>query len=90
VHGLRQTCHRVRNCFAHTRWYSKVTRLKWNFISIHLEIVLILVQDRCTVCAEHTIGLQIVLDAPMELQGDVGHVEYCFGPFGDGVCVGAR
>ena len=22
------------------------------------------VQDRCTVCAEHTIGLEIVLDAP--------------------------
>jgi hypothetical protein len=30
----------------------------------HLEIVLILTQDRCTFCAEHTTGLQIVLDAP--------------------------
>jgi len=29
-----------------------------------LEIVLILTQDRCTVCAEHTIGSKIVLDAP--------------------------
>ena len=27
-----------------------------------LEIVLILTQDRCTVCAEHTIGLEIILD----------------------------
>jgi hypothetical protein len=27
---------------------------------------------------------------PMELLGDVGHVESCFGPFGDGVSVGAR
>jgi hypothetical protein len=27
---------------------------------------------------------------PMELLGDVGHVEYHFGPFGDSVSVGAR
>jgi hypothetical protein len=25
---------------------------------------LVSVQDRCTVCAKHTIGLEIVLDAP--------------------------
>ena len=30
---------------------------------VHLEIVLILTQDRCTVCAERTIGSEIVLDA---------------------------
>jgi hypothetical protein len=29
-----------------------------------LEIVLILTQDRCTVCAERTIGSEIILDAP--------------------------
>jgi hypothetical protein len=29
-----------------------------------LEIVVILTQDRCTVCAERSIGLQIILDAP--------------------------
>jgi hypothetical protein len=29
-----------------------------------LETVLVSVQDRCTVCAKHTIGLAIVLDAP--------------------------
>ena len=28
------------------------------------DIVLILTQDRCTVCVEHTIGLDIILDAP--------------------------
>jgi hypothetical protein len=28
--------------------------------------VLILTQDRCTVCTEHTIGSEIVLDAPDE------------------------
>jgi hypothetical protein len=54
------------------------------------EIVLMLMQDRCTVCAERTIGPKIVLDAPMELLGDVGHVESQFGPFGDSVRLGAR
>jgi hypothetical protein len=33
-------------------------------VSVYLEMVLILMQDRCMVCAERTIGLQIVLDAP--------------------------
>ena len=28
------------------------------------DIVLILTQDRCTVCVEHTIGSEIILDAP--------------------------
>ena len=28
------------------------------------DIVLILTQDRCTVCVKHTIGSEIVLDAP--------------------------
>ena len=39
-------------------------RLKWKLVLVHLEIVLTLTQDRCTVCAERTIGLEIVLDAP--------------------------
>jgi hypothetical protein len=33
-------------------------------ISFRLEIVLILTQDRCIVCAKRTIGSEIVLDAP--------------------------
>jgi hypothetical protein len=61
---LHQMYHRVRNHFGCTRWYSKLMRLKWKLISVHLEIVLILMQDRCTVCAESTIGLEIILDAP--------------------------
>ena len=28
--------------------------------SVHLEMVFVLVQDRCTVCAKHTIGSDIV------------------------------
>ena len=39
-------------------------RLKWKLISILSDIVLILKQDRCTVCVESTIGFEIVLDAP--------------------------
>jgi hypothetical protein len=37
-------------------------RLK-ELVSVRLEIVLILTQDRCTFCAEHNIGLEIILDA---------------------------
>jgi hypothetical protein len=36
----------------------------WNLILVHLEMVLVFVQDRCMVCAKCTIGLEIVLDAP--------------------------
>ena len=32
--------------------------------SVRLEMVLVLVQDRCTVCTKHTIGSDIMLDAP--------------------------
>ena len=35
-----------------------------NLISIRLETVLVSVQDRCTICAEPTIGSEIVLNAP--------------------------
>jgi hypothetical protein len=41
-----------------------VTRLKWKLDSVHLEIVLTLTEDRCAVCAERTIGSEIILDAP--------------------------
>ena len=37
----------------------------WNLISVHLETVLVLVQDRHTVCAKHTVGWH-----PMVLLGD--------------------
>jgi hypothetical protein len=35
-----------------------------NIVSVYLEMVLVLVQDRCTVCAKCTIGLGIILDSP--------------------------
>jgi hypothetical protein len=34
-----------------------------NLVSVRLEMVLVSLQDRCTVCAEHAIGLEIILDA---------------------------
>ena len=33
-------------------------------LSVCLEIVLVFVQDRCAVCPKHTIGSDIILDAP--------------------------
>jgi hypothetical protein len=62
----------------------------WNLVLMCLEPMLVLVKDRCTICARRTIGSKIILDASMELDGDVGHVESRFGPFGDSVGVGAR
>ena len=35
-----------------------------NLVLIRLDMVLVSVQERCTVCAKHTIGLEIVLEAP--------------------------
>jgi hypothetical protein len=61
--GLHQMFHRVRNHFGCTRWYSKLTRLKRKLVLVCLEIVLILTQDRCLVCAKHTIGSKIILNA---------------------------
>jgi hypothetical protein len=41
-----------------------MTRLKWKLVLVLSEIVLILTQDRCTVCAECPIGSEIILEAP--------------------------
>ena len=76
-----------------------MTRLKWKLVSIRLEtvlvsicleIVLILTQDNYMVCVVHAIGSEIVWTRPMQLLGDVGHVESLFFPFGNGASVGAR
>ena len=62
----------------------------WNLVSVCLETVLVSVQDRCMVCAKNTIGSKIILEEPVELLGDVGHVESHFSPFGDSVSVCSR
>jgi hypothetical protein len=64
MHSLRQTYHRLSNHFGRTRWYSYVMRLKWKLVLIRSKIVLILTEDRCTVCAKRIIGLEIILDVP--------------------------
>ena len=35
-----------------------------NLVLIRLDMVLVSVQDRCIVSAKHTMGLEIILDAP--------------------------
>jgi CO dehydrogenase/acetyl-CoA synthase alpha subunit len=47
-------------------------RLKWKLDLVRLEIMLMLMQDRCIVCAECTIGAEIVLDAPDRTPGRRG------------------
>ena len=41
-----------------------MTRLKWKLVLVRLEILLILTQDRCTVCVERTIGWKLFLIHP--------------------------
>jgi hypothetical protein len=62
----------------------------WNLILVRLEIVLVSVQDRCTVRTKHTIGIEIILDALDGTPRDEAQVEARFGPFGDSATVDAR
>jgi hypothetical protein len=62
--GLRRMYRSFRNHFGRTRWNSYVSWVMWNLVSVRLETVLVSVQDRCTVCAKRTIGLEVVLDTP--------------------------
>jgi hypothetical protein len=50
MHGLHQTYHRLKT------WFMS------NLVLVHLESVLVLVQDRCTVNAKRTIGSEIILE----------------------------
>ena len=54
------------------------------------DMVLILTQDRCTVSSNVPLDQKSFWTHPMEILGDVGHVESHFSPFGDNVSVGAR
>jgi hypothetical protein len=62
----------------------------WNLVLARLEAVLVLVQDRCAVCAKRTIGSEIILDTLNGTPRNLVHVESRFGPLGDSVSVGAR
>jgi hypothetical protein len=53
-------------------------RLKWKPILLCLETMLILTEDRCMICAERTIGLEIILDAPDGTPTSCGSSEISF------------
>jgi hypothetical protein len=61
---------------------------QWKLISIHLDIVLISAQDRCTICADCTTAWKSFWAHPMVLLCDVGQVEARFGAFSDSVNLG--
>ena len=67
-----------------------MTWVLWNLVLDRLEIVLVSVQDWCTVCAKRTIGLGIVFNAPMALLGDEAQVEARFSPCGDSANLDVR
>ena len=56
----------------------------WNLASVQLEIVLVSVQDSCMVCAQCTIGSEIIVEVP-DLLGEEAQVKARFGLFGDSV-----
>ena len=62
----------------------------WNLASFHLEIVLVSVQDRCTVCAKRTINSEIIWTQPKVPLGDEAQVEARFGPLGHSANLDAR
>ena len=70
-------------------WYSKVMYVKLKLVLVRLRIVLISAQDRCMVCAECTIGSEIILAAPDGTPRDEGHVKAHFSPFRESVNLSA-
>ena len=61
-----------------------------NHVSVRLEMVLVSLQDRCTVCAKRTKGPETVLDALMVLLGDEAQVQAHFGVLRDSASLDAR
>jgi hypothetical protein len=64
VHGLHRMYHGQGNHLGHTRWYSKVTWVKWKLVSVCLEIVLISDIDGCTVSTNVPRAWKIILGTP--------------------------
>ena len=83
VHGLRGTYHMLRNQFGCTRWKSYMTCVIWNLTLVCLEIVLILVQDRCTFAQNEPQAQKQFWTHMMIFLGEEAQVEAWFGPFGD-------
>ena len=64
--------------------------VKLKLVLVCLGIVLVSMRDRCMVCAERTIGLEIILAAPDGTPRDEGQVNAHFSPFRDSVNLSAR
>jgi hypothetical protein len=62
----------------------------WNLVFVTLEMKLVSTQQRCTVCAEHTIGSEIILVAPNGILADEAQVEAHFDPFRYGANLDTR
>ena len=62
----------------------------WNLASFSLEVMLVSVQDRCTVCAKRTIGSEIILDTPFGTTRSQGSSESSFVSVQDCCMVCAR
>ena len=62
----------------------------WELVSFCLEIVLVSVQGRCTVCAKRTLGLDIIFNALMVLLGYEAQVEAHFSPYRNSANLDAR
>ena len=71
-------------------WHSKVMYVKLKLVLVRLGIVLVSTRDRCMVCAERTIGSEIILAAPDDTPRDEGQVKAHFSPFRDSVNLRAR
>ena len=65
-------------------------RLKLKLGSVCLGIVLILMQDRCTVCMEHTYAWKSIWMHPMEHLDDMCHMESRFGVLRDSISFSAK
>ena len=67
-----------------------MTWVLWNLVSDHSEIVLVSMEDRCTVSTKRTIGSDIVFNVPMVLLGEEAQLEAPFSLFGDSANVDTR
>jgi hypothetical protein len=65
-----------------------VTCAMWSLVLVCLEIVLVLVQENYTACANHLVAS--FWTNPMVLQGEGAQVEARFSPFGDSCNLDAR
>ena len=67
-----------------------MTLVKWNLVSIRLDLVLVSMQDRCSVSRQTYQSLRIILDEPDGTPSDDAQVQERFGPFGDSANPDAR